>query len=88
MPMSVRLDPKTKRLVERLAKQRRQTKSEVFREAIGTLARQANGADRARRPYDDVKDLIGCVRGGPPDLSVRTGQKFRRLLVAKSKARA
>ena len=86
MPMSVRLDSKTERLVERLAKQRSQTKSEVVREAIGTLARPANGADRAMRPYDLVKDLIGCVRGGPPNLSVRTGQKFRRLLLAKSKA--
>jgi len=81
MPMSVRLDAKTERLVERLAQKKGQTKSEVVREAIGALAEQTNGSDRATHPYDAVKDLIGCVRGGPRDLSVRTGEKFRRLLL-------
>jgi hypothetical protein len=27
-----------------------------------------------------MKHLIGCVSGGPPDLSRKTGKKFRGLL--------
>lgn len=85
MPMSVRLDAKTERLVERLARSKAQTKSEVVREAIQALARQADAARTARRPYDAIKHLIGCVRGGPRDLSVRTGEKFQDLLLKRRK---
>jgi hypothetical protein len=85
MPLSVRLDPKTEQLVERLARQRRQTKSDVIRDAIAVLAPK-KGAGSG--PYDGVADLIGCARGGPTDLSIQTGDKFRRLLVSKQRARA
>lgn len=85
MPMSVRLDAKTERLIEGLARKRGQTKSEIVREAIGAVAeQQMNGSESAKRPYEVIEDLIGCVRGGPPDLSVGTGKKFRQLLVRKS----
>ncbi len=84
MPMSVRLDAKTERLVERLARKRGQTKSEIVREAIGTMAQQMNGSDGAKHPYEAIKELIGCVRGGPPDLSVKTGERFRHLLLKKN----
>ena len=32
------------------------------------------------RPYEAIADLIGCVKGGPSDLSENTGEKFRDLL--------
>lgn len=32
------------------------------------------------RPYEAIADLIGCVKGDPPDLSENTGEKFRELL--------
>lgn len=35
------------------------------------------------RPYEAIADLIGCVEGGPPDLSENTGEKFRELLTQK-----
>lgn len=85
MPMSVRLDAKTERLIEGLARKRGQTKSEIVREAIGAVAeQQMNGSESAKHPYEVIEDLIGCVRGGPPDLSVGTGKKFRQLLVRKN----
>lgn len=37
------------------------------------------------RPYEAIADLIGCVRGGPPDLSERTGENFRELLTQRQK---
>lgn len=37
--------------------------------------------ERRVTPYEMVEDLIGCVSGGPEDLSSRTGEKFRALLL-------
>lgn len=34
-----------------------------------------------RSSFDRAADLIGCVSGGPPDLSEQTGKKFRELLL-------
>jgi hypothetical protein len=75
MALSVRSDAKTESLIGRLARKRRQTKSEVIRDAVGVLAKQEeNGPDRAR-PYDRVAHLIGCVKGGPQNLSAHSGEK-------------
>jgi hypothetical protein len=85
MPLSVRLDVKTESLIARLARKRRQTKSEVIRDAIGVLAKQDEKGIEKKRPYDLVAHLIGCVRGGPRDLSVDTGKKFRQMLVERAR---
>jgi hypothetical protein len=87
MALSVRLDPGTERLVERLARQRGQTKSEVIRDALGRLAEPDEGADGKKRPYDLVAHLIGCVDSGGANLSERTGEKFAKLLREKADAR-
>ncbi len=78
MPTSVRLDPKTQRALDHLARSKSKTKSEIVREAIELLAEKGT-----QRPYEKVSDLIGCVTGGPPDLSEDTGSKFRELLARK-----
>lgn len=80
MPLTVRVDNKTERLLERLARQRGKTKSELIRDAIGVLAKSAENQEQARRPYDKVKDLLGSAHGGPANLSQRTGATFRRML--------
>jgi len=85
MPLTVRVDVKTERLIQRLARKRGRSKSEVIRDAIGVLARQIQGQEEAERPYDTVRDLIGSIRGGPSDLSAETGERFRRLLTAKGR---
>ena len=87
MALSVRLDAKTESLIARLARRRRQSKSEVIRDAIGVLAKQEEKGTEKKRPYDLVAHLIGCVKGGPRDLSVRTGEKFRQMLVERRRNR-
>ena len=87
MPLSVRLDSRTESLIGRLARKRRQTKSEVIRDAIGVLAKQEEKAVSEQRPYDLVAHLIGCVKGGPRDLSVNTGKKFRQMLLDRARKR-
>ena len=34
-------------------------------------------------PYDSVRHLIGAVRGGPRELSERTGDRFRKAVTDK-----
>lgn len=87
MPLSVRLDAKTEALIGRLAKRRKQSKSEVIRDAIGVLTEQQDKRNGSQRPYDLVAHLIGCVKGGPRNLSVRTGEKFRQILLARKSQR-
>jgi len=83
MPITVRVDVKTERLIQRLARKRGRSKSEVIRDAIDVLAKQIQGQEETERPFESVRDLIGSIRGGPPDLSVRTGEQFRRMVRAK-----
>ena len=83
MPTSVRLDSRTESLVNRLAKKTGRTKSQVIRDAITRLAEGENPATLPRTAYEALKDVIGIVKGGPSDLSERTGEKFRRLLLAR-----
>lgn len=87
MPISVRLDVQTERLIDRISQIRRQTKSEVVREAIRALAREECNGNSGGSPYELVADLLGCVRGGPSDLSVETGKKFRSLLAGRKRGR-
>ena len=87
MPLSVRLDADTESLIGRLKRKRRQTKSEVIRDAIGVLAEQEEKDASKQRPYDRVAHLIGCVKGGPRDLSMNTGKKFRQMLVDRTRRR-
>ena len=86
MPVSVRLDPKTEELVNRLARKKGRTKSEVIRQAIRVLAEGQEGK-KPSRPYDAISHLIGCARGGPRDLSEQTGIKFRQLLLKRGRPR-
>jgi hypothetical protein len=83
MPTSVRLDTKTERIVERLARQKGQTKSQVIREAIAFAATRETRRPDPRKPYEAIKHLIGIAHGGPPDLSERTGEKFTQMLLAR-----
>jgi hypothetical protein len=87
MTLSVRLDAKTESLIGRLARKRRQTKSEVIRDAIGELARQEKKGGEKKRPYDLVAHLIGCIDSGGADLSRNTGERFTKLLREKTHAR-
>jgi hypothetical protein len=77
--ISIRLDSKTERVVNELARRKGQTRSDVIREAIALLAQQRPERDAAR-PFDALAPWIGCVRGGPTGLSARTGEGFRRVL--------
>ena len=87
MGTSVRLPARLERLVSRVAKERGATKSEVIRSALTALEHEGRAASMRPTPYEAMKHLIGCASGGPPDLSEKTGKKFRAMLVRRRTAR-
>lgn len=87
MPTSVRLDARAESLVNRLAKKTGRTKSQVIRDAIARLAEAEEGPKHARTAYEAMKHLIGIADSGGMNLSERTGEKFRALLLERQRAR-
>lgn len=80
--ISVRLTAEEQRLVRRVARRRRVTASEVIRDAVGHLADEERQGPV--RPYDQIADLVGSVRGLPADLAERTGERFAEIVREKA----
>lgn len=87
MGISVRLPARLERMVARVAKKRGATKSEVICSALTALEHEERAAHTRPTPYAAMKHLIGCASGGPTDLSVETGKKFRGLLLRRRTVR-
>jgi len=87
MTVSLRLDLETERLVNRLARARRQTKSDVIREALRALAREESTRRSGPTVYDAIAHHIGCFDSGGLNLSSRTGQRFAALLAERTRGR-
>ncbi len=79
MPTSVRLDPETERLLDRLVAAG-QSRSAVIRDAIRRLVPTRPLGARARSFAARVRDSIGILTNGDPELSTDTGARFRTLL--------
>ncbi|HKV23886.1 MAG TPA: ribbon-helix-helix protein, CopG family [Candidatus Acidoferrum sp.] len=76
-PLTLRLDPKTRQKIARLARRQGVTTSAVIRRAI---AAWADREEAVGSPYEAMADLIGVVRGGDPKRSEKTGRRFAALL--------
>lgn len=81
---TVRLSTELETILERLANQRGQTKSEVIRDAIEHLAQDVR-TDKGTA-LDRLRPFIGIADSGGQQLSKQTGKKFRRLLEEKRSA--
>lgn len=81
--ITIRIDPKVRRAIERIARERAVTKSDVVRAALAQLAEAESNANANEPPQLARSRAVGCASGGPPDLSERTGAKFREQLVAR-----
>jgi hypothetical protein len=81
-PVTLRLDPKTRRQIARVARRKGISKSEVIRRALNSWP---EFADSSVSPYEQVADLIGVVQGGNPRRSEKSGTQFRKILAAKRK---
>ncbi len=85
MPTSVRLDPETESLLNRLARTRQQTKSDILREALHRLAQAEQAEEADYSPYDRIADLVGIARSGPDDLARQHKRAFQDLLITKKR---
>ncbi len=87
MALTVRLTPKTERALNAMAKRRRQTRSDIVREAIEQYTTGADSETQERRPYHQWVDVIGVVSTGRKDAEKTTGELFTDLVIRKARAR-
>ena len=76
-PLTLRLDAKTRKRIERIARRRQVSVSEVIRLAIAAWAEQQ---EPIAAPYEAIADLIGVVHGGRPGRSTQIGHQFSEIL--------
>lgn len=86
MPLTVRLNPKTERALNALAKRRRLSRSDVVREAIEQY-HAAEAGEATGRPYDAWVDVIGVVSLGVRDAGRTTGEQFTTIVADQTRAR-
>ncbi len=63
--ISLRLPDELLAEIDRQARRRRQSRSDLIREVLERHVRISATPDH---PYSRVRDLVGMVTGGPPDL--------------------
>jgi predicted DNA-binding protein len=86
MTLSVRLDDETKKLLSRMARARRTSRSEIVRQAIHAFANEDSASNEVS-VYDRMKHVIGSVHSGRGDLSENTGEKFFQIVLEKHRRR-
>ena len=76
MPLSVRLDKKTESLLEEAASTLKTSKTEVIKKSLSDYCTRVL-AERRKRPYDLIKDLLENEGSGRGDLSARSEEILR-----------
>jgi hypothetical protein len=76
MALTVRMKPETERALNRLAKRRKQSRSDVVREAIAHYERAHGEPAGDQGPYEAWRDVIGVVDLGARDATRTTGDQF------------
>jgi hypothetical protein len=87
MPFNVRLNAKTERLLNTLAKRRGQTRSDIVREAIEQFGEAQIKSTERPTAYDEWADVIGVARTAGRDPSKTTGDQFSDIVKRKARAR-
>lgn len=82
---TVRLDAHLEATLERLARERGQTRSDVIRDAIEDLARRSERGEPSA--LQKLRPFVGVADSGGRELSTRTGEKLREALEARRRAR-
>lgn len=88
MATSVRLDTKTERALDRMAKLTGKTKSDLIREAVRQMTvRAAEEIEGSPTAYDRLADLIGIVDRGPGNRAARSEEILRQMFARKRMSR-
>lgn len=83
--LNLRIDAETAAFLERIARERGLTKSEIVRQALATLQNEKP----ATRPSLSVRlaHIIGAGDSGGMQLSERTGERFTQMLLEERDAK-
>jgi Arc/MetJ-type ribon-helix-helix transcriptional regulator len=87
MALTVRLAPKTERLLDALARRRRLSRSDVVREALAEYGAKGRAAERGATAYDAWMDVLGVVELGVRDPARTTGEQFAAIVQGKTRDR-
>lgn len=87
MALTVRLNPKTERALNALAKRRRLSRSEIVREAIARYDTAEPGSEDSSQPYEGWLDVIGIVNLGVRAPERTTGEQFTAIVRKQARAR-
>lgn len=87
MALTVRLNPKTERALNALAKRRRLSRSDIVREAIAQYGSSDEAGNAASQPYDGWVDVIGIVDLGARDEHRSTGEQFAAIVRRQARKR-
>lgn len=87
MALTVRMSPETERALNRLAKRRKLSRSDVVREAIARYEEAQHEAP-SEGPYEAWADVLGVVNLGVRDAGRTTGDQFADLLRTGTRRRA
>lgn len=86
MPLTVRLSPRTERVLNAVAKRRGMSRSDVVREALTRYETEEAGG-RSGDPYDAWMDVIGIVSLGVRDPALTTGEQFTAIVRQRARTR-
>jgi Arc/MetJ-type ribon-helix-helix transcriptional regulator len=75
--ISLRLPERVVDDLDRQARRQRRNRSDLIREI---LVHHALGATTLDHPYRRVRNLVGSVSGGPPDLGARHRAYLKRMI--------
>jgi hypothetical protein len=84
--MTLRLDRSFRSRLQMAARRRRVTASEAARVALEGWV-EAEDRESTTRPFDEIVDLIGSVRGGDRGRSMRGRERIARTLEKRHAAR-
>ena len=87
MALTVRLSPATERVLDELVRRRRQTRSDVVREAIEHYTTSSATSSPDDSAFPSWADVIGVVDSGTRPSRKTTGERFTELVRRKAHAR-
>ncbi len=77
MPLSLRLNKKTESLLEQTASTLKTSKAEVIKQSLSDYCARIL-AEKRKRPYELIEDLLDRGGSGKSDLSVRGEEVLRK----------
>ena len=75
--LTIRLDPGTRKRIDRIARRKKMTTSEAARQALEAWAEQEEPGESL---YDQMREFIGIAHGGDPTRSTWSSRKIAGLL--------